>query len=911
VLLSGVFIHLPVSRDMIYRHFCIILLFSLLPVCTFAQTDTEFWFVAPEVSSGHSDSPVVLRISAFSQATDVEISMPAEPAFTPIFINIPGNSSQTVQLNSFKELIENKPANTILNKGIFIRASQPVTAYYEVASGFNPDIFPLKGNNAKGREFFTPFQNYYANGPYNPQPFSGFDIVATEDNTTITILPTKDLNGRPGGQVFSIQLNRGQTWSGVASSIAAANHPTGTHISSDKPICVSIKDDSMVNGGCRDLMGDQIVPVDLIGTDYIVMKGFLNSPDRAFVLATEDQTEVYVDGAPTPLGTLNKAEQLMITINNPSTFIHSSKPVYVLHITGFGCEMGGSLLPTIRCTGSSTVYFTRSTSEFFGLNIMVKSGSEGSFLLNGSNALVGANLFQPVNGTNGEWLCAQIQMETNAVPVNQTSVITNSAASNALFHLGVVNGGAGSGCRYGYFSDFNAGVNFGGNKTVCLGDSLELSAGTDKDSYLWSTGDTVPSIQVKQEGVFWVLTRKEGCIYSDTVSVMEQSVQINLGADSLICGNETLTLDAGEGYSTYLWQDGSTSQQMNADSTGTYFVRVQTFEGCKGEDSISIAFSEPPSMPLISGNSPLCEGDSLRMQLLSSGGELFFKGPAGFSGQEGLNIVHPISATQGGEYWAYLRVNGCSSDTSRYQVVVWPKPHPGIMGDSLICKGDMVSLDAGSGYASYAWSTGAQGQQIKVGAGLYTVKVFDSNGCHNSDSILVIEKDIDAFYSMNPPLKWVPLNSLISFSDSSSFPDDFPPSAFSWDFGDGNQAAGPEVTHQYKKPGTYPVKYIIENALGCSDTLNIEITVFDQINIPNAFSPNGDQQNDFFVIQYLEVYSNPVLTVYNRWGREVYYSDNYQNNWDGGGLPGGTYFYILEIAEPPKRFTGTVYISTN
>ncbi|MBX7203746.1 MAG: gliding motility-associated C-terminal domain-containing protein, partial [Bacteroidia bacterium] len=40
-------------------------------------------------------------------------------------------------------------------------------------------------------------------------------------------------------------------------------------------------------------------------------------------------------------------------------------------------------------------------------------------------------------------------------------------------------------------------------------------------------------------------------------------------------------------------------------------------------------------------------------------------------------------------------------------------------------------------------------------------------------------------------------------------------------------------------------------------------------------------------------------------------SDNYQNNWDGEGLPEGTYFYVLSIAEPAKRFAGTVYISGN
>jgi gliding motility-associated-like protein len=894
-----------------FIRFWVLFLGSLHSVPLSAQTDTEFWFVAPEVTSGHNDSPVVLRISAFSTATNVQISMPANPGFNAIQVNIPANSSQTVDLTSFKETLENKPANAVLNKGLFVKASAPVTAYYEVAAGNNPDIFPLKGNNAKGREFYTPFQDFYDNGGYFPPAFSGFDIVATEDNTTINILPSRNIAGHAAGQVFSITLNRGQTWSGLATSTSAAQHPAGTHITSDKPICVTIKDDSMVNGGCRDLMGDQMVPVELTGTDYIVMKGFLGSPDRAFVLATEDNTEVYVDGSASPAGTINRAEQLMVTITNPTAFIRATRPVYVLHITGFGCEMGGSLLPTIRCTGSTTVYFTRSTNEFFGLNVMVKAGSEGSFLLNGSNSLVPASLFQPVNGTNGEWVSAQIQFNPQDVPVNVTSVLTNTSANNALFHLGIINGGASSGCRYGYFSDFNAGVNFGGNKTVCLGDSLELNAGTDKDSYLWSTGDTIPSIMVKEEGIYWVLTSKAGCIYTDTVSVLEQEVKINLGKDTSFCGNETLQLSPGEGFQSYLWQDGSSSESFTAGNSGTYSVEVITFEGCKGRDSVSLSFFEPPVPPSISGNSPVCAGDTLRLQLDSPGGGFTFSGPAGFNGQTGENRIVPAAAINEGEYLAYRVENGCRSDTVRYLVSVNDLPQVNISGDSLVCAGDSVTLDGGAGFTSYAWSQGGQQRTIVAGAGTYQVTVSNAAGCKNSDQMLIAEKDIEALYSLSPPSKLVPLNSKVVFSDSSSFPDDFPPVLHFWDFGDGNQANGSEASHQYALPGTYTVTYITENALGCADTISFEITVFEQIIIPNAFSPNGDLQNDFFVIQYLEIYPNPTLIIYNRWGRKVYSSDNYQNNWDGGGLPDGTYFYILEIPVPQKKFTGTVYLSGN
>ena len=86
---------------------------------------------------------------------------------------------------------------------------------------------------------------------------------------------------------------------------------------------------------------------------------------------------------------------------------------------------------------------------------------------------------------------------------------------------------------------------------------------------------------------------------------------------------------------------------------------------------------------------------------------------------------------------------------------------------------------------------------------------------------------------------------------------------------------------------------------------------------PQGFSPNGDGINDYFEILDAEQYPNAKLTVYNRWGTEVYHSDHYSNNWDGhatntifgsGVLPAGTYFYILELGNGRDPITGYVYI---
>lgn len=87
-------------------------------------------------------------------------------------------------------------------------------------------------------------------------------------------------------------------------------------------------------------------------------------------------------------------------------------------------------------------------------------------------------------------------------------------------------------------------------------------------------------------------------------------------------------------------------------------------------------------------------------------------------------------------------------------------------------------------------------------------------------------------------------------------------------------------------------------------------------NIPELFTPNGDGDNEAFVIPTINPTENLVLTIYNRWGTEVYHSDDYQNDWTGksqsrfniGGddLPEGTYYYQVESGS--ESFTGFVYL---
>ncbi len=85
--------------------------------------------------------------------------------------------------------------------------------------------------------------------------------------------------------------------------------------------------------------------------------------------------------------------------------------------------------------------------------------------------------------------------------------------------------------------------------------------------------------------------------------------------------------------------------------------------------------------------------------------------------------------------------------------------------------------------------------------------------------------------------------------------------------------------------------------------------------IPEAFTPNGDGENDFFVIPDAPFFPGNTLSVYNRWGGEVFTMKSYDNSWDGTNdgtpLPDGTYFYSFDMGIDQEPITGYVYISSN
>ena len=555
-------------RIMKWKKQMILLIISFsITASLFSQVDNEFWFAAPYVCAGHENTPIVFRISSYSQAADITINEPANSSlFTPISFHLAPFTTQTIDITTQINYAQNIPYDTVLDYGLKISSSANISAYYEVGHSKNPEIFPLKGSIGKGLTFLIPGQTDFANAQaasnnvYNPQPKNGFVIVATQNNTTVKIVASNAVIGHNAKDTFTVILNQGQTYAAVALNYTVGTHLGGSVVISDKPVFVTIYDDSIgpdytsASGGNRDLVGDQILPEKNLGNEFIIVRGALVDHsnielDYYYIWATKDNTKIYIDGSATASQTINRGQVYRATISNTSSYIRTDSVVYVYQITGLGGEMASTNLPSIKCTGSQLVSFVRSTSETFQLNLLCKTVDVGNFLING-NTSIPASLFQDVPGTNGLWLAARLTSFIlpnidQLFPALAASVVSNTSG---LFHLGFLNGNSATGARLGYFSNYST-VQLSPVVTTatCFGSNIQLAATQYPNvSYLWSGPNNFsstaynPVIQnanMADSGMYKVTVNINGCGTSvDSVNVAVHT----LPTISFIKSNDTL-----------------------------------------------------------------------------------------------------------------------------------------------------------------------------------------------------------------------------------------------------------------------------------------------------------------------------------------------------------------------------------
>lgn len=226
-----------------------------------------------------------------------------------------------------------------------------------------------------------------------------------------------------------------------------------------------------------------------------------------------------------------------------------------------------------------------------------------------------------------------------------------------------------------------------------------------------------------------------------------------------------------------------------------------------------------------------------------------------------------------------------------------------IEGNQCIGENLKFKFNLANRYDSFSWNFGDQStsddkepQHSYSAAGTYTIKFSaNSNGkdeVTGSKTITIntlpkIGFDIDTTAQRN-------VKTFVANSNSNNY-------VFGWDFGDGSTADGVSTEHMYSAPGTYTVTLTTTDNQNCSDTTVQSVYIEASSKVPNVFTPNGDGQNDFFMISANG--ARLKLEIFNRWGYKMFSRTGTENIvWDGYNPQGtlvspGTYFYVITVEE--------------
>lgn len=568
------------------------LLILFVPSSFIAQIDTVFWFAAPEVSNSLGDDPIYLRFLTYQSPATVTISQPANIAFTPITITIPANQVDSVNLTSFLTSIESAAGNTIENNGLKIVATAPINAYYEIRATGNKEVFSLKGSRGIGTNFYTPFQKFWNGGSTTPASFSSIDIVATEDNTTILITPRANVIGESANVTFSRILNKGQTYSARDIDGLASTSLAGSIVASNKPIAVTIHEGGISNGGCLSTLGDQITTSQYAGTDFIIKKstGF---NERVYILATQNGTNLTISNSTTTNSLISWSETYQYALTEDVNYIKTSKPVYVIHVSGNGCSMSMAQVPNVFCAGTYNTAFTRSSTDSLGVILYTRTGFENMFAVNGNTSLINPAQFQTVPGTAGAFKVGMFYFNTTDVPVNSYNEVTNSGD---VFGLGVIAGSNTKGSSYAYLSEFNSYpfVDAGASDTICANIPFSLSGivGGGSVTGSWSSNgfgsfqnaltnlsnNYIPSnLDTIISPIKIILSSTGPCpVKRDTITlVVTPAPIVNASVDRIVCENNSVVQLNGNvfgGATTGVWSTSGTGVFIDSSVLNTSYI---------------------------------------------------------------------------------------------------------------------------------------------------------------------------------------------------------------------------------------------------------------------------------------------------------------------------------------------------
>lgn len=454
------------------------------------------------------------------------------------------------------------------------------------------------------------------------------------------------------------------------------------------------------------------------------------------------------------------------------------------------------------------------------------------------------------------------------------------------------------------------------------GSDGELTAtangGTPGYTYSWSNGSSGANLTALAATAYTVTVADvNNCTAVTSATILEPSaISTTISATDALCnqapnGSAQITVTGGTAPYTYLWSDGQTTPDASGLVAGFYAVTVLDFNNCSATASTNV--NEPTDMQLsYVATAVKCIGDQNgTLTIYAQGGTP----PYNYSATQ--DFVNFVSTTDGvilnlavGDYSVIVSDNNGCTKTIPATV---PDATPDAFlsqTDSTSCYGadyndggaHIIATSVQNGPYQFSIDGGPQqysGDFYNLSAGNHTITTYNYFGCVTTVPVLVSEP-LPIIVDVNPDTLLLPLGQggpvVVTYLNATNV-------HYAWTPTLGLSCIDcPNPTVTVYQPGDYLITVSMQNGTStCYGTATLHVDIEEQqpVFIPNSFSPNGDGNNDMFMI-YGQGIKTVALKIFNRWGELVFESDNQFNGWDG------TYKGVLQN---PAVYTYTAQIT--
>ena len=445
------------------------------------------------------------------------------------------------------------------------------------------------------------------------------------------------------------------------------------------------------------------------------------------------------------------------------------------------------------------------------------------------------------------------------------------------------------------------------NTNVCAGNSATLSIG-GASTYSWSpstylntsTGNVVVCTPVNTTA-YSIIGTLNTCtaVANTTVTVIPRPV-IVMGADANICSGTQASISAS-GATTYSWIPSaglltSMGGTINASPNSTTVYTVTgTTSGCSSTGSLTVFVTPTPTIIATAVPSSICKGTS--SSLAASGATTYTWSPNTYLTVDNLpnTVASPILTTN----YTIIGANGSCVSSNTVEVTVIPTATPVVNGVAAICLGQSTTIEA-TGGTVYHWLplTGMVSANLAstvvrpTATTVYTVTVSGNGLCPATTTVEVVVNPVPHVYAgRDTTINIDEYTTLVGTGDVEVGFLAPTPTPLLCNFCNSIVVNPPETTC-----------YVLrgENGYHCYDydTVCVYVTKDYNIFIPNAFTPNEDGNNDEFIPVGYGL-SEIRLTIFDRWGTQIFTSNDTHIGWDGSNkgkqCEQGVYIYQAEI----------------